>query len=62
MSTSQHKIGSGFGHDSTADEVLQGIDLANLRSSGYGFQVELTYRALCAGFRVQEVPISWINR
>ena len=27
MSTPQHKIGSGFGHDSTADEVLAGIDL-----------------------------------
>jgi dolichol-phosphate mannosyltransferase len=45
-----------------AAEVLQGIDLANLRSSGYGFQVELTYRALCAGFRVQEVPISFHDR
>jgi dolichol-phosphate mannosyltransferase len=43
-------------------EVLQGIDLANLRSSGYAFQVELTYRALCAGFRVQEVPISFHDR
>jgi len=45
-----------------AAEVLQGIDLANLRSSGYAFQVELTYRALCAGFRVQEVPISFHDR
>ena len=45
-----------------AAEVLQGIDLANLRSSGYGFQVELTYRALCAGFRVQEMPITFHDR
>jgi len=45
-----------------AAEVLQGIDLANLRSSGYAFQVELTYRAACAGFRVQEVPISFHDR
>jgi dolichol-phosphate mannosyltransferase len=45
-----------------AAEVLQAIDLANLRSSGYAFQVELTYRALCAGFRVQEVPISFHDR
>jgi dolichol-phosphate mannosyltransferase len=43
-------------------EVLQTIDLANLRSSGYAFQVELTYRALCAGFRVQEIPISFHDR
>jgi dolichol-phosphate mannosyltransferase len=45
-----------------AAEVLQGIDLVHLRSSGYAFQVELTYRAVCAGFRVQEVPISFHNR
>jgi dolichol-phosphate mannosyltransferase len=45
-----------------AAEVLQGIDLASLRSSGYVFQVELTYRALCAGFRVQEVPIAFHDR
>jgi dolichol-phosphate mannosyltransferase len=45
-----------------AAEVLESIDLASVRSSGYVFQVELTYRALCAGFRVQEVPISFHDR
>jgi dolichol-phosphate mannosyltransferase len=45
-----------------AAEVLEAIDLASVRSSGYAFQVELTYRALCAGFRVQEVPISFHDR
>jgi dolichol-phosphate mannosyltransferase len=45
-----------------AAEVLEAIDLASVRSSGYVFQVELTYRALCAGFRVQEVPISFHDR
>jgi dolichol-phosphate mannosyltransferase len=45
-----------------AGEVLEAIDLASVRSSGYAFQVELTYRALCAGFRVQEVPISFHDR
>jgi dolichol-phosphate mannosyltransferase len=45
-----------------AAEVLESIDLAGVRSSGYVFQVELTYRALCAGFRVQEVPISFHDR
>jgi dolichol-phosphate mannosyltransferase len=45
-----------------AAEVLKAIDLASLRSSGYAFQVELTYRALCAGFRVQEVPITFHDR
>jgi dolichol-phosphate mannosyltransferase len=45
-----------------AAEVLEAIDPASVRSSGYVFQVELTYRALCAGFRVQEVPISFHDR
>jgi dolichol-phosphate mannosyltransferase len=45
-----------------AAEVLEAIDLRSLRSSGYVFQVELTYRALCAGFRVQEIPISFHDR
>jgi dolichol-phosphate mannosyltransferase len=45
-----------------AADVLRAIDLGSLRSSGYAFQVELTYRALCAGFRVQEIPISFHDR
>jgi dolichol-phosphate mannosyltransferase len=45
-----------------AAEVLEAIDLASVRSCGYAFQVELTYRALCAGFRVQEIPISFHDR
>jgi dolichol-phosphate mannosyltransferase len=45
-----------------AAEVLEAIDLPSVRSSGYVFQVELTYRALCAGFRVQEIPISFHDR
>lgn len=45
-----------------AAEVLEAIDLATLRSSGYAFQIELTYRALCAGFRVQEVPVCFHDR
>jgi dolichol-phosphate mannosyltransferase len=45
-----------------AAEVLDAIDLASLRSCGYAFQVELTYRAVRAGFRVQEVPITFRDR
>jgi dolichol-phosphate mannosyltransferase len=45
-----------------AAPVLQAIDMDTLRCSGYAFQVELTYRALCAGFRVQEVPITFHDR
>jgi len=45
-----------------AAPVLQAIDMDSLRCSGYAFQVELTYRALCAGFRVQEIPITFHDR
>ncbi len=45
-----------------AREVLESIDLATLRCSGYAFQVELTYRAVCAGFHVEEVPITFHDR
>ncbi|MGB0093851.1 MAG: polyprenol monophosphomannose synthase [Solirubrobacteraceae bacterium] len=42
--------------------VLEGIDLASVRAEGYVFQIEVTYRALLAGFRVQEVPIVFSDR
>jgi dolichol-phosphate mannosyltransferase len=43
-------------------EVLERIDLDAVRSRGYAFQIELTYRALRAGFRVVEVPIVFVDR
>jgi dolichol-phosphate mannosyltransferase len=43
-------------------EVLEAIDLQSIRSEGYTFQIEVTYRALLAGFRVQEVPIVFRDR
>jgi dolichol-phosphate mannosyltransferase len=43
-------------------EVLEAIDLDRVRSHGYAFQVELTYRALQLGFRVAEVPIVFTER
>jgi dolichol-phosphate mannosyltransferase len=43
-------------------DVLRAIDLPSVRSHGYAFQVELTYRALCAGLRVEEVPILFHDR
>lgn len=42
--------------------VLEAIDLGAVRSSGYAFQIELTYRALKAGFRIKEVPIVFEDR
>jgi dolichol-phosphate mannosyltransferase len=43
-------------------EVLEAIDFANVRSQGYAFQVELTYRATQGGFKVVEVPIVFRDR
>jgi dolichol-phosphate mannosyltransferase len=43
-------------------EVLEAIDLVTVRSQGYAFQVELTYRAVLGGFRVVEVPIVFRDR
>jgi dolichol-phosphate mannosyltransferase len=43
-------------------EVLRAIDLPTVRSHGYAFQVELTYRVLCAGYEVVEVPIVFRDR
>ena len=41
--------------------VLEGIDLDGVHSKGYAFQIETTYRALRAGFRVVEVPIRFVD-
>jgi dolichol-phosphate mannosyltransferase len=42
--------------------VLETIDLDAVHSKGYAFQIETTYRALRAGFRVVEVPITFVDR
>ena len=43
-------------------EVLRAVDLPSVRSHGYAFQVELTYRTVRQGFRVREVPITFRDR
>jgi dolichol-phosphate mannosyltransferase len=43
-------------------EVLEAIDLESVRAEGYVFQIEVTYRALLAGFGVREVPIVFTDR
>ena len=42
--------------------VLESIDLGAVRSRGYAFQIETTYRALRAGFQVVEVPVTFVDR
>ncbi|HYI81056.1 MAG TPA: polyprenol monophosphomannose synthase [Thermoleophilaceae bacterium] len=42
--------------------VLETLDLAAVAADGYGFQIEMTYRTIKAGFRVEEVPIVFRDR
>jgi dolichol-phosphate mannosyltransferase len=42
--------------------VLETIDLDAIATAGYGFQIEMTYRAWQLGFRVDEVPIIFVDR
>jgi len=42
--------------------VLETIALDRVTAKGYGFQIETTYRTLLAGFRVVEVPITFVDR
>lgn len=42
--------------------VLEAIDLDQVYSNGYAFQIELTYRSLKKGFTVKEVPIVFEDR
>jgi dolichol-phosphate mannosyltransferase len=43
-------------------EVLAAIDLDAVKSEGYSFQIEMTYRTVRLGFRVTEVPIIFVDR
>jgi dolichol-phosphate mannosyltransferase len=42
--------------------VLESINLDEVQSSGYGFQIELSYRALKKGFTIKEIPIVFEDR
>jgi dolichol-phosphate mannosyltransferase len=42
--------------------TLEGIDYRNTHADGYGFQIELSYRAYRAGFSVKEIPIVFRER
>lgn len=43
-------------------EVIETVDLTAIRSRGYAFQVELTWRAHQAGFSIAELPIAFPDR
>ena len=43
-------------------EALETINLDDVRSQGYSFQIEMTYRAWLKGFRITEIPIIFVDR
>ena len=43
-------------------KVLETIDLDNIRMKGYGFQIEMKYSTYRLGFKIQEVPIIFVDR
>jgi dolichol-phosphate mannosyltransferase len=43
-------------------EVLEAVDLDSIQTTGYAFQIELTYRAHKQGFRIKEIPIVFYER
>ena len=43
-------------------KVLEALDLKAVHSNGYAFQIELTYRAIQRGFKVVEIPITFVDR
>ncbi|MCK5853154.1 polyprenol monophosphomannose synthase [bacterium] len=43
-------------------KVLETIDLDAIKSNGYSFQIEMTYNAWMAGFKIKEIPIIFYER
>lgn len=43
-------------------EVLEAIDFDEVRSNGYSFQIEMSFRAYKKGFRIKEIPITFKDR
>ena len=55
-----HDLTGGF--KGFSSRVLNTLDLDAVRSNGYAFQIEVTYRAYQAGFRIVEQPITFVDR
>jgi len=55
-------------HDATGGykcfrrSVLEAIDLDKIRSNGYSFQIEMTFKAYAKGFKIKEIPIVFVDR
>jgi dolichol-phosphate mannosyltransferase len=55
-------------HDATGGfkcfrrKVLESIDLNSVKSNGYAFQIEMNFKAWKKGFRINEIPIIFVDR
>jgi dolichol-phosphate mannosyltransferase len=55
-------------HDATGGfkcfrrKVLESIDLSRVKSNGYSFQIEMSFKAWKKGFSIQEIPIVFLDR
>ncbi len=43
-------------------EVLEAINLDEIKSNGYAFQIEMTFKAWKKGFKIKEIPITFVDR
>ena len=50
------------GYRAYSSALLRRIDFASVRAEGYGFQIEMTHRAVRSGARIVEVPITFVDR
>jgi dolichol-phosphate mannosyltransferase len=50
------------GYKAFSRRALEAVDLTQVNSNGYSFQIEVTYRAVRRGMRVKEVPIVFVDR
>jgi dolichol-phosphate mannosyltransferase len=50
------------GYRALRADLVRSLDMDTVRADGYGFQIEVAYRAAQAGARVQEVPIRFVDR
>ena len=57
-----HVRDSTAGYRAYRASILRAIDFETTHSTGYGFQIEMTYRVLEAGGRIEEVPIAFTDR
>lgn len=43
-------------------QVLESVDLSRVKSDGYAFQIEMTFKAWRKGFQIREIPILFVDR